>query len=309
MNNPTVSVIIPAYNAAGTIRKAIDSVLAQTHLPDEILVIDDGSPDDLVEVISDYGPPVQVIRKENGGAASARNVGIDNATGDLIAFLDADDYWEPEKLRQYLSVYRANPEIGLSCGAYFSRNPESDVRTTSATPDWLATDSVFRPTGSRIFEFALQAWTGTVVVPRAIIGGERFVSGLEPAEDRDFWVRVVEKAPVYFHSTPLSTAVLVPDSLSRGNVDRDCGRMMQVVERHRSTLGFCAHLRWVAHTYFRWAAMHPRPLVAIRHLFFSFISWPFPICSVTEKPLIRVRLLARLVLDMLGRKSQRESGA
>ena len=76
---PTVSVIIPAYLATRTIRRTVDSLLAQTRVPDEILIIDDGSPDRLAEALAIYGDAVTLIRKTNGGAASARNLGIDLA--------------------------------------------------------------------------------------------------------------------------------------------------------------------------------------------------------------------------------------
>src|SRR5947209_192198 len=95
---PKVSTVIPAYNASGTILRAIESVLAQTRPPDEILVIDDGSTEDLSLTLEPFRACVTLIRKPNGGAASARNLGLDLSRGDYIAFLDADDYWEPRKL-------------------------------------------------------------------------------------------------------------------------------------------------------------------------------------------------------------------
>ncbi len=90
-----MSVVIPACRAAHTISRPVDSLLAQTRLPDEILVIDDGSPDDLEAALSRYGDRVTLIRKSNGGAASARNLGIERSRGELIAFLGADDSGNP----------------------------------------------------------------------------------------------------------------------------------------------------------------------------------------------------------------------
>src|SRR5258706_15592076 len=100
MSEPSISVVIPAYRAAKTIGRAIASVIAQTHGVLEVLVIDDGSPDDVSAATERFGAAVTVIRKENGGAASARNLGIERARGDWIAFLDADDYWHPDKLKR-----------------------------------------------------------------------------------------------------------------------------------------------------------------------------------------------------------------
>ncbi|CAN5596523.1 hypothetical protein BH09PLA1_BH09PLA1_10200 [soil metagenome] len=98
----TVSVIIPAFNSQATIRRAIDSVLAQSILPEEIIVMDDGSDEDLRPALSRYVQSVRCIRQPNAGAAAARNAGIDLANGDWIAFLDADDHWEPAKLQLQL---------------------------------------------------------------------------------------------------------------------------------------------------------------------------------------------------------------
>src|SRR5262245_13313488 len=115
----SVSVVIPAYRASGTIGRAVVSLLHQTRTPDEILVVDDGSPDDLAAALAPYCDRVTLVRKENGGAASARNLGIDRSRGDLIAFLDADDYWEPTKLERQLSIFRRHPEVGLVASRFY----------------------------------------------------------------------------------------------------------------------------------------------------------------------------------------------
>src|ERR1019366_2789020 len=94
---PSVSVIIPAYNAGQRIARAIASALAQTRPVLEIIVVDDGSTDDTAKVASSFGPPVQVTSKPNGGPASARNLAASLAQGDWLAMLDADDWWFPRK--------------------------------------------------------------------------------------------------------------------------------------------------------------------------------------------------------------------
>ncbi|HVZ07704.1 glycosyltransferase [Rhodopila sp.] len=109
---PTVSVLIPAYNAATHLGRAIDSVLAQTHPPVEVLVIDDGSRDRTAEIAAAYPAPVRLIRKENGGPASARNRGAAEARGEWLALLDADDWWFPEKLARQLR-YAEDPAVGM----------------------------------------------------------------------------------------------------------------------------------------------------------------------------------------------------
>jgi glycosyltransferase involved in cell wall biosynthesis len=108
----TVSVIIPAYNAAATVARAIDSCLTQTRVPLEIIVVDDGSTDDTAAVVANFPAPVRLLRKANGGPASARNLGARLARGDWLAMLDADDWWFPWKLERQLSLDQS-ADIGL----------------------------------------------------------------------------------------------------------------------------------------------------------------------------------------------------
>jgi len=108
---PLVSVIIPAYNAAAFLPRAVESVLNQTYSNVEIIVVDDGSTDETPELMEDYSDSVRYIRKENGGVASARNAGIQEARGDYIAHLDADDEWMSDKLECQMALHRSNPEL------------------------------------------------------------------------------------------------------------------------------------------------------------------------------------------------------
>src|SRR5688500_1347785 len=97
MREPLVSVIIPNYNYAHYLPQAINSVLAQTYSQVEIIVIDDGSTDDSVTVLRSYGDRIRWLQQPNQGVSAARNVGAHNTKGELVAFLDADDFWLPER--------------------------------------------------------------------------------------------------------------------------------------------------------------------------------------------------------------------
>jgi glycosyltransferase involved in cell wall biosynthesis len=111
-SEPRVSVVIPAYNAEATIADAVASARQQTFRPDEIIVVDDASSDRTFERLEAlHGPDLKLIRQaENRGGAAARNRGVDAATGDFVAFLDADDLWEFEKLElQLQALHRARP--------------------------------------------------------------------------------------------------------------------------------------------------------------------------------------------------------
>jgi glycosyltransferase involved in cell wall biosynthesis len=112
----SISVIIPVYNTEKYLAQAIKSVLEQTVQPDEIIVIDDGSTDKSVEIARQFEPLVRIISQANKGAGSARNVGIQEASGDFLAFLDADDFWTENKLEIQLSYLQNNPETDMVFG-------------------------------------------------------------------------------------------------------------------------------------------------------------------------------------------------
>lgn len=113
MNNQLVSVVIPAYKCAGTISSAIESVLTQTYKDVELIVVDDGSPDDTFKVAEKYKDRIIYIHQENGGVSKARNTGINNSKGSYVAFLDADDRWDEKKIEIQMEIFKRHPEVGL----------------------------------------------------------------------------------------------------------------------------------------------------------------------------------------------------
>ena len=293
-----VSVVMPAYRAEATIRRALDSDLGQTQPASEIIVVDDGSPDgqaSLVQAV--YGDRVRIIRQATGGAASARNAGLDRASGDYIAFLDADDYWEPDKLARQLAVFARHREVGLVAGAFFEERPgrgRDDEPVRPGPPSWYGRPLRLR--GAAAFRGATMIWTGTVLVRRDVLGSERFTSGLEPAEDRDLWVRLTSRCGLYLMLPPLATTVLVPGSLSRSRIDTDKVNMLRVVARNRTLLGPLWTLLWRSHTLYRWAVIDEDPLSALPRLLHSVLLWPLPYPYLPDTPpLGRLRRLAILL--------------
>ncbi len=109
-----VSVIIPTYNRAQRLGKAIDSVLAQSHQDFELIVVDDGSEDNTDELIENYNSDIVYIRQENSGAAAARNRGIEKARYNLLAFLDSDDWFAENKLKTQIQAMNRNPSCLIS---------------------------------------------------------------------------------------------------------------------------------------------------------------------------------------------------
>ena len=133
-NNPTVSVIIPVYNRAQLVQKAIQSVFEQYYEDFELIIVDDGSTDDLADALSRIKDPRMrlIFHDENKGAAAARNTGISKARGAYVAFLDSDDCWLPQKLKRQLEFLRASEQKArMSCTAYkifSSRHPDGEFR-------------------------------------------------------------------------------------------------------------------------------------------------------------------------------------
>ncbi|VXD24263.1 glycosyltransferase family 2 protein [Planktothrix paucivesiculata] len=115
-NNFLVSVIIPVYNCEKYLAEAIESVLAQTYQPLEIIVVDDGSTDGSAEIAKRFGTTVQYCFQANSGTAAARNRGIELAKGDFFAFLDADDFWVEDKLTNQMAAFTNNPNLDVVYG-------------------------------------------------------------------------------------------------------------------------------------------------------------------------------------------------
>src|ERR1700722_15140866 len=108
-----VSVIIPVYNGARTVPRALASVFAQTFTNYEVVAVNDGSTDDTATVLAGYGDRIRVVSQPNRGLSAARNAGVRASTGEYIAFLDDDDEWMPAKLARCVPVLDADPECAL----------------------------------------------------------------------------------------------------------------------------------------------------------------------------------------------------
>jgi len=123
-----VSVVIVTYNHGRFIADAVDSVLAQSFADRELIVVDDGSTDGTGEILAPYGDRLQYVRQDNRGAFAARNTGRGLARGAYIAFLDADDVWEPGALARLMEVLASDASIGVVAGTY--RPMDADGRAT-----------------------------------------------------------------------------------------------------------------------------------------------------------------------------------
>ena len=183
---PLVSVVIPNYNYARYLRQAIDSVLGQTYPKVEAIVIDDGSSDQSESVLRTYGDRIRWFRQQRQGVSAARNRGIQESRGELIAFLDADDLWQPEKLaKQAASLQR--PSVGMVCCGLQFISPDGQLLGTT----------VAGQSGQVLKEIALLRWPGspglgsTALIRKACVDRVGlFDVGLSTSADWDFWRRL-----------------------------------------------------------------------------------------------------------------------
>lgn len=193
---PSVSVVIPTYNYGRFIAETIESVLAQTLPPAEIIVVDDGSTDETEEIVRGFGDKVRYIRQENQGVCEARNNGVANSSGEYIAFLDADDIWEPEKLEKQIAKFTDDDEIGLvHCGMReFDDGTGETIRLhLEGREGWVA-DDILLWKGPVIVGPG-----GTIVVTRMAFNyADGFDPKLKVGEDLDFCYRVAKKYKVGF---------------------------------------------------------------------------------------------------------------
>jgi glycosyltransferase involved in cell wall biosynthesis len=191
--------VIPSYNAGRYIGRAIDSVLAQTVAADEIIVVDDGSTDNTADVVTAYGSTIKYIRQDNAGASVARNTGIEAATSEWIAFLDADDEFLPDKLRLQIEHLRRNPDLVWTAGNFICCACRRDHRAVRVSPEKLKEMLGGKEYWDDYFGAVAdghEAWTGTMLIRRDVLfEAGLFRRGQLRANDYDTWFRIAYLYP------------------------------------------------------------------------------------------------------------------
>lgn len=292
-----VSVVIPAYNYAHFLPDAINSALAQTYPKVEIIVVDDGSTDATPEVAAKYGDRIRYIRKVNGGLPAARNTGIQHASYPFIGFLDADDQWKPEFLTRALGEFARLPaEFGV-----------------------VAAQALYVDQDGVPFELKAMTWgvhgrmdhrdilIKTRFSPSAVVARKSaletaglFDESLRSSEDRDMWIRIGAKFPIFLQADRLALIRRHRTSMSR-NADRMKANIRRVLQKSKA-LGlvpagdFTFWLRAHSFMYFQTAWMYYEQgdrVGAVRDLFLSGLYWPFHTHPETlnEPALFRLRSL------------------
>ncbi|MEM6837285.1 MAG: glycosyltransferase [Cyanobacteria bacterium P01_C01_bin.120] len=223
---PKVSVIIPAYNAVAYLPQTINSVLRQTFTDYEVLIVDDGSSDNTADWAAQIRDSrVKLISQPNQGAGAARNTGVKNAQGDCVAFLDADDLWEPTKLAKQVERLDQQPEVGL-------------VHTwiTIANPDGSLSDRTMQTDGEG------HIWNQVVVYNPLKCGSTAMVrrqcfeelgyfdQSLKYSEDWDMWIRIARNYAFSVIAEPLTYYRIHPFNKSK-NYEGQLKCFRQIIDK------------------------------------------------------------------------------
>ncbi len=191
-----ICAVIPTYNRADALRKALESVFCQSYAANEIVVVDDGSNDDTKAMIAEEFPGVDYYYQENQGVSSARNLGIEKSNSEWLAFLDSDDQWLPDKLAQQVKILSEQPDIKVChTEEIWIRN---NVRVNAMKKH--------AKKGGWIFQHCLPLCAmspSSIVLHRAVLDDVGyFDTDLPACEDYDLWLRITAKYPVAFIESP-----------------------------------------------------------------------------------------------------------
>jgi len=228
-------VVIPCYNAASTVTRAILSVLRQSYRDYWIYAVDDGSADDTMEVLRRNDDRCCVSSQANGGPAAARNRAIRMSDSEFVAFLDADDEWLPNKLARQIALLKGDPSLGMICSMCIIKRGELE-ETSGIGPEAVQSGHLFRHLARNCFVF-----TPTVVVRRRCLEEVGlFDETLPVSEDFNLWLRIAARwkialvpevlAVVHKRDASLSTTIPSEERLRAGvralkNVELACGNL------------------------------------------------------------------------------------
>jgi glycosyltransferase involved in cell wall biosynthesis len=237
----TVDIIIPAFNAAKYLPFALQSVLAQTFEDWRVLLVDDGSTDNIAQVIASFqdrfGPKMLCIRQENRGLPAARNTAIRASTAEFLALLDADDAWLPCRLEESIKILRERPLAGLSYGGITGIDPEGQLGDTFLGNS-KHTEGKIAP---YIYMRAVELPCPSVTFRRKCIDEVGlFDESMRATEDRDLWLRIALRYDVAYVPKVLAYYRVSPNSMSTDS-ERMLQAQRQFIAKHYGAPG-CGRL-------------------------------------------------------------------
>lgn len=289
LSQPLVSVVIPSYNYGQFVGDAVESALAQTYRPIEVIVVDDGSTDDTLLRLLPFSGRIRVIHQENRGLSAARNAGIKAASAEWVAFLDSDDLWHPEKLQVQMAG-------ALKSGADLVGSSPTDELPEHLDPD---------PRLEKLTVRDFLSWTplgpSSAIVRRSCFDTlGLFDESLRSVEDLDMWLRLAARfsvvrvdSPCWWYRTHTGQMTRNPDRMYE-NCTRVLRRFFAEHPEHR-------HLRRVGWAFLYWDSaigymLAGRRARSLAWLLTSAALWPWRIREGVARRGPRARLLVRLVL-------------
>lgn len=305
--NPLVSVVIPTFNYGHCVVDAVESALAQTYSPVEVIVVDDGSTDDTRARLEPYRDRITYIFQPNQGLSAARNTGIRAARGSLIALLDSDDGFHPRKLEFQVAHLTAHPEVGVVATDHFS---DPNLRWPAITdPVPVARESL-----ERVVATARFAPSSVLVRRECFDAVGLFDTSLRSVEDKEMWVRLADRFTVDRLVAPLTWYRVQAGSMSQDPVRmEECDHLVLDRAFRLPALRSSRSLRRKAFSHAALSAawlylLAGRPGAAARRAARALWLWPLPYPhGEVHVPLVRLRLLARAGLN--GLKSPRKESA
>jgi glycosyltransferase involved in cell wall biosynthesis len=225
---PIVSILIPTYNRARLLSRAINSVLNQTYQEFELIVVDDGSIDNTNEVIKSFNDlRIRYIRLEqNRGSAAARNIGINAAQGEYIAFQDSDDEWQPEKLEKQMRIFEnASAQVGVVYTGFYLIN--GDRKKYIPGPNIKTKGDIY----NELLKGNFVGTPAAVVRKRCFEKVGVFDEHLPGLEDWELFIRISEHYMFAYIDEPLLNAFSSPDSIS-ANKDAYIEALKLILEKH-----------------------------------------------------------------------------
>jgi glycosyltransferase involved in cell wall biosynthesis len=221
-SRPAISVVMPTFNSAATVVEALHSITAQQYENLEILVIDDGSTDSTVQLVAAVCPQARVFRQKNSGAAVARNRGLREASGDLVAFLDADDAWFAGKLAAQVDALGSRPDVGFVFTEWLVAEITPDWGTPAVAAmqsGWPRADEIDPALSGWLYSallFDVVVHTSTLVLRRDLVRKTGFFDeSLIRGQDYDYWLRMSRIAPGVKLRRPFSLYRQHPDNATR----------------------------------------------------------------------------------------------
>ena len=217
------SVIMPLYNKAPYVAKAIGSVLSQTFTDYELVVMDDGSKDDSYDIASkaiEERANCHLYRQQNAGVSMARNNAVALSQGEYLCFLDADDWWDSSFLEEISELIDAFPEAGIyGCGYTIVNETKKKTRVAPIGVEQGFERGYINYCQVYANTFAMPLWTGAVCIPRTIFDEMRgFPMGIKLGEDFLLWLKITMKYKVAFLNKPLSFYNQDVEAVNRGVV-------------------------------------------------------------------------------------------